>query len=276
MVFHFFTGISLTGNGDSLASDGEVYTSTLTSHAFTRAVGLVRVAQVVQAHIGVFFVCVVSKAFIILHACHVSQVAWPATDFTFTEHSYLIFSVVPFTLACHFHSANWTLVWPICRTVSAHTRSALVTNRGFASVAGSDSKLWMSWRSQEPVLSITKRRSFTCSFPRPRTYRKRASHCALLNKSLLYQRHGFGRKLWNCGSHAVHSTESRPWTCPLPAACGGCWGDQGMRWNLKECNEMVRILSTEFQASGWASFCCASPEPRFWKRWCFFFAALSQ
>ena len=110
----------------------------------------------------------------------------------------------------------------------------------------SDSKLWMSWRSQEPVLSVTKNRSWTCSLSSPRTHRKKTSQSALLNKSLLYQRHGFGRKLWNCGSHAVHSTESRPWTCPLPAACGSCWGDHGMRWNLKECNEMVRILSTEF------------------------------
>ena len=169
-------------------------------------------------------------------------------DFTFTEHSYLIFSVVPFTLACHFHSANWTLVWPICRTVSAHTRSALVTNRGFASVADPIASCGSREDHRNPCcLSRRDRSSWTCSFPRPRTYRKRASHCALLNKSWLYQRHGFGRKLRNCGSHAVHSTESRPWTCPLPAACGGCWGDQGMRWNLKECNEMVRLLSTEFQ-----------------------------
>ena len=196
----------------------------------------------------------------------------------------------------------------------------------------SDSILWKSWGSQEPVLSSTKSRSFTCSFPRPRTYSKRASQSAWVtnhgftsatdsganwgfredhttgtcavkheeqiivdmlvsqtkdiphegvserigNKSWFYPRPWFGRKLWNCGSYAGHSTESRSWTCPLPAAGGSCWGDQGMPWNLKECTEMVRLLSTEFQASGWASFCCASPEPRFWKRWCLFFAALSQ
>ena len=127
----------------------------------------------------------------------------------------------------------------------------------------SDSKLWMSWRSQEPVLSITKSRSFTCSFPRPRTYRKRASQSAWVtnrgftsatdsgsnwgsredhttgtcavkheeqivdmlvsqtkdiphegvserigNKSWFYPRPWFGRKLWNCGSYAVHSTRA--------------------------------------------------------------------
>ena len=76
--------------------------------------------------------CLQSIHYLARMPCFASCLTRP--DFTFTEHSYLIFSVVPFTVACHFHSANWTLVWPICRTVSAHTRSALVTNRGFASV----------------------------------------------------------------------------------------------------------------------------------------------
>ena len=87
-------------------------TAHLTSRALTRA----NFSRVAQAHIAVSFVCVVCKTFIISRACHVSHVALPATDFTFTEHSNLIFSVVPFTLAYHFHSANWTLVYPICRT----------------------------------------------------------------------------------------------------------------------------------------------------------------
>ena len=68
----------------------------------------------------VFFVYIVSKTFIVSLACHVSHVAWPATDFTFAGHSFFIFSGVLFSLACRFHSANWSLVWPVCRTVSAH------------------------------------------------------------------------------------------------------------------------------------------------------------
>ena len=35
----------------------------------------------------------------------------PSTDITFTEHSEHIFTTVPFTLAYHFHSANWVAVW---------------------------------------------------------------------------------------------------------------------------------------------------------------------
>ena len=234
-ISFFYREFRLLEMAMSLASDGEVYTvHSPRTHSHAQMVSCVWL-KLFQAHIGVFFVCVVSKAFIVLHACHVSHVAWPATDFTFTEHSYLIFSVVPFTLACHFHSANWTLVWPICRTVSAHTRSALVTNRGFASVTDPIANCGSredhrnpcclarradrsharfpdqghtargrlrahGWQivvlpapqiraqieevvkiiPQEPVLSSTKSRSWTCSFPRPRTYRMRASQSALV------------------------------------------------------------------------------------------------
>ena len=98
-------GVSLTGNGVSLVSDGRCKQYThLAPHSRAQKFSR-RVAQGCSS--SVFFVCVVSKTFII-----------SPPDFPITEHSYLIFSVAPFTLAFHFHSADWTLVWPTCRTVS--------------------------------------------------------------------------------------------------------------------------------------------------------------
>ena len=74
-----------------------------------------------QAHIAVIFVCILSKRLITSHASHVPHAGRPASDITFTELSCFIFSTVPVTLACHIHSAKETLVWPICRTVHAHS-----------------------------------------------------------------------------------------------------------------------------------------------------------
>ena len=121
IIIHFLRGVSLARNGDSLVNDGGCKQYTRLARIHTRKIFLVRVAQVFQAHIAVFFVCTLSKRLITSHASHVPHADRTASDITFTELSCLIFSTVPVTLACHIHSANWTLVWPTCRTVHAHS-----------------------------------------------------------------------------------------------------------------------------------------------------------
>ena len=73
-------------------------------------------SRVAQAHIALFFMrCFPTWPSSCAHVMFRTLLD-PATDFTNSEHSYLIFSFVPFMLAYHFHSATWTLFWPFWST----------------------------------------------------------------------------------------------------------------------------------------------------------------
>ena len=79
-------GISLTGNGDSLVSDGgcKQYAAPRTSH--TRKHFLARASR---TSIRIFVCCL--ETVILASACHVSHLAWSRTLLLDTQHSDLFF-----------------------------------------------------------------------------------------------------------------------------------------------------------------------------------------
>ena len=97
--FNFLQGIPLTGNGDSLVSDGEGGEGC--KH---------------YTHLAKFFKPTLQCSLCALSLKHSSSHAHamfrtlldPPLTSPCTEHSYLMFSVIPFILVFHFHSANWT------------------------------------------------------------------------------------------------------------------------------------------------------------------------
>ena len=114
LLIIFLQGVSLTGNGDSLVIDRRCkkYTAPRTHHThffFSR---------VAQAHMVHFLLCVVSPTN--SHRLARMSCFAPCLIHLYLLHSALRPLPLCFSLRTGPTPAPWTLVWPFCRTVSAH------------------------------------------------------------------------------------------------------------------------------------------------------------
>ena len=102
LPFFYYNEFSLTGNGDSLVSDGRC------KHFLARCSGCNAL-------------CIVSKAVIFTSACRVSHLAWSRTILVAARHSDLFFPALSLQQDQSLSTATRTLVWQFCRTEPAHS-----------------------------------------------------------------------------------------------------------------------------------------------------------